>query len=240
MPAIQAQGITKRFRSITAVDRLDLVVEDGDMVGLLGPNGAGKTTTIMMLLGITEPDEGRVRLLGHSLPGERTRAIEQTNFWAAYLGLPGKMTVREILGVHADLYGAPRARISECIERFGIQDLLGRFPQQMSSGQKTLVGVARATVNRPRLLLLDEPTASLDPEIAERIRQTLIAIHQEERFTLLITSHNMTDIERMCRRVVFIARGRIVADDSPDELIARYGVADLEATFLEIAAEVRT
>jgi len=240
MPAILATNLVKEFRSVRAVDGIDLRVENGDIVGLLGPNGAGKTTTIMMLLGITEPDQGTVALLGHPLPAERTEAIEQTNFWASYLGLPQKMTVREILNVHADLYGAPRARIAECVERFEIGDLLGRFPQQMSSGQKTLVGVARAMVNRPRLLILDEPTASLDPEIAERIRRVLLQFHAEERFALLITSHNMTDIVRLCRRVVFIGRGRIVADDSPADLIARYGVADLEQTFLSIAEEVRT
>lgn len=236
---IQATGLTKIFRDVRAVDGIDLCVERGDIVGLLGPNGAGKTTTIMMLLGITEPDAGEVRLLGHRLPGGRTRAIEDTNFWAAYLGLPGKMTVREILRVHADLYGAAYPRIGVCVERFGIGDLLGRFPMQLSSGQKTLVGVARALVNRPRLLILDEPTASLDPEIADRIRRALMELHAEDRFTLLITSHNMRDIEHLCRRVVFIGNGRIVADDSPDELVARYGAADLEATFLEIAAEVR-
>ena len=240
MFAIQATGLQKRFKDVHAVAGLDLFVDPGDIVGLLGPNGAGKTTTIMMLLGITEPDAGEITLLGHRFPGERTEAIEKTNFWASYLGLPGKMTVREILHLHADLYGAPYSRIDECVERFGIGDLLKRFPMQMSSGQKTLVGVARALVNHPRLLILDEPTASLDPEIADRIRTALLEMHAEDRFALLITSHNMTDIERLCRRVVFIAAGRIVADDSPADLVARYGVADLEATFLSIAAEART
>jgi ABC-2 type transport system ATP-binding protein len=240
MYAIEARGLSKKFKDVQAVNDVDLVVESGDIVGLLGPNGAGKTTTIMMLLGITEADSGTVRILGRALTERRSAAIERTNFWASYLGLPAKMTVREILRVHADLYGAPRAAVNECVERFGLEHLLGRFPMQMSSGQKTLVGVARAIVNRPDLLILDEPTASLDPEIADTIRRTLLDLHAEHRFALLITSHNMTDIERLCRRVVFIGRGRVVADESPAELVARYGAADLEATFLSIAAEVRT
>jgi ABC-2 type transport system ATP-binding protein len=240
MHAIEALGLRKTFKDVVAVDGIDLVVDDGDIVGLLGPNGAGKTTTIMMLLDITKPDRGSVSLLGHPLPAQRSRAITRTNFWASYLGLPAKMTVREILHVHADLYGAPRRAVADVIERFGIGHLLARFPIQMSSGQKTLVGVARALVNRPDLLILDEPTASLDPEIADKIRRTLLELHAERRFALLITSHNMTDIEKLCRRVVFVGRGRVVADDSPAELVARYGVADLEETFLSIAAEVRT
>jgi len=239
MLAIEARGLEKTFADVRAVDGIDVLVERGEICGLLGPNGAGKTTTIMMLLGITEPDAGTVSLLGHALPRRRTDAIARTNFWASYLGLPSKMTVREILRVHTDLYGASRARAADVVERFSIGELLGRFPQQMSSGQKTLVGVARAMVNEPDLLILDEPTASLDPEIAERIRQTLLTMHRERPFSLLITSHNMTDIERLCRRVVFIGHGRIVADDSPAELMARYGVTDLEETFLEIAAAVR-
>lgn len=239
MHAITTSGLSKSFKGVRAVDSIDLVVDDGDVVGLLGPNGAGKTTTIMMLLGITTPDEGTVEILGHRYPHQRTAAIERTNFWASYLGLPSKLTVREILDVHCDLYGAPRSRMDDVIERFGIEALLKRFPQSMSSGQKTLVGLARSLLNRPALLFLDEPTASLDPEIADRIRKALAEAHREYGLTLLITSHNMADIERLCRRVVFIGAGRIVADGSPAEITARYEVADLEAAFLSIAEEVR-
>jgi ABC-2 type transport system ATP-binding protein len=238
MHAINATGLTKRFNGVRAVDGIDLAVDDGDVVGLLGPNGAGKTTTIMMLLGITTPDAGEVRILGHRLPDERAVAIAQTNFWASYLGLPGRLTVAELLEVHADLYGAPHDRIDEVVERFGISHLLKRFPSKMSSGQKTLVGLARCMVNSPRLLVLDEPTASLDPDIAERIRRNLTELQRQDGFAMLITSHNMYDIERLCRRVVFIGAGRIVADGSPAELTAHYGTADLEATFLEIASQM--
>ena len=248
MYAIEAVGLRKRFRNrgreaaerwTQAVDGVDLRVEEGDVVALLGPNGAGKTTTLMMLLGVTEPDEGKVRLLGHPLPEERTRALEQTNFTASYIGMPYRVRVREILRVYATLYGARRGRVDEVVEKLGLGDFLERYSSQLSSGQRTLVGLTKALISEPRLLVLDEPTASLDPEVAERVRRVLREEHAERRFTLLVTSHNMADIERLCRRVIFIARGHVVADGSPTEIAARYGVADLEQTFLEIATEAR-
>ena len=240
MYAIDAVGLSKTFRSTRAVDAVDLRVEAGDIVGLLGPNGAGKTTTIMMLLGITEPDAGEVTLLGHPLPRERTQALERTNFTASYVGMPDRMRVVEILDVFAGIYRAPRGRIDEVVELFGLGELRKRTITQLSSGQRTLLGLAKAMLNRPDLLFLDEPTASLDPEVAQRIREILLAIHRERPFTLLITSHNMSDVERLCRRVVFLAGGRVVADGSPAEIVARYGAEDLEGTFLSIASGVRS
>lgn len=239
MYAIEAKGLTKSFRRVPAVDGLDLFIEEGDVVALLGPNGAGKTTTLMMLLGITEPDAGEVRLLGHRLPRGRALALTQTNFTASYIGMPHRIRVREILDVFCGLYGVPRGRIDHVVSLLGIETFLDRSISQLSSGQKTLVGLAKSLVNRPRLLVLDEPTASLDPEVAKRIREVLAEVRADEGFTLLITSHNMAEIERMCRRVVFMAHGKVVADGSPAEVAARYGVEDLEETFLSIAAEVR-
>jgi ABC-2 type transport system ATP-binding protein len=236
MYAIEARGLTKTFKNFRAVDGIDVLVESGDVVGLLGPNGAGKTTTIMMLLGITEPDAGDVRLLGHPLPAERTQALQRVNFWASYLGLPGRMRVREVLDIYRQLYGASKARAAEVAELLGLGPLLGRFTTELSSGQKTLIGLAKSLVNRPSLLVLDEPTASLDPEVATRVRDVILALHAEEKFTLLITSHNMDEIERLCRRVVFIANGRTVADGSPSEIATQFGAEDLEETFLTIAA----
>jgi ABC-2 type transport system ATP-binding protein len=239
MYAIEAMGLSKSFNGVRAVDGIDLMVDTGDVVALLGPNGAGKTTTLMMLLGITEPDAGRIRLLGHPLPGERTQALERTNFTASYLDLPDSMRVRQILEVYGDIFGAARGRMTELAELFGIAHLLGRHKAQISSGQKTLIGLVKALLNRPDLLVLDEPTASLDPEVAARIRQILMDVHREERFTMLVTSHNMAEIERMCRRAVFLAGGRVVADGSPADIASRYGARDLEDTFLSIAQEAR-
>ena len=237
MLAIHATGLIKTFDDIRAVDGVDLEVEEGQIVGLLGPNGAGKTTTIFMLLGITEPDAGSVRLLGHRMPEERSVALVRCNFAATYLDLPYRMTVREILTVTCDLYGAPHSRVDEMAELFGVDKLMHRMSKDMSSGQRTLVVLARALLNRPRLLVLDEPTASLDPAVAQRVREVLRRIHAEDGSTILMTSHNMADIERMCSRVAFISKGRIVADDSPAGLIAHFGTQTLEETFLSVAAD---
>jgi ABC-2 type transport system ATP-binding protein len=237
--AIEATGLTKSFQRVRAVDGLDLTIDEGDVVALLGPNGAGKTTTIMMLLGITEPDAGTIRLLGHPLPTERAAALQQANFMASYVSLPSDMRVRHHLWVFADIYGVPRSRVEEVAELFDITNLLGRMTNQVSSGQRTLVGLAKSLLNRPRLLVLDEPTASLDPEVGTRVREVLMREREREGFTVLVTSHNMSEIERLCRRVVFLAHGRVVADGSPAEIVDRYGREDLEGTFLTIAEEVR-
>ena len=248
MYAIEAIGLRKGFKNkgrdaesgwTQAVDGVDLRVEEGDIVALLGPNGAGKTTTLMMLLGVTEPDEGSVSLLGHRLPEGRTAALEQTNFTAAYVGLPYKVRVREILDVFRTLYGTSRRRVDDLVEQLRLGDFLDRYASQLSSGQRTLVGLAKSLMSDPRLLVLDEPTASLDPEVSERVRHVIRTEHERRSFTLLVTSHNMADIERLSRRVVFLAQGRIVADGSPAEIHARYDTTDMEQTFLKIAGEVR-
>ena len=239
MLAIHATGLIKSYDDTRAVDGVDLAVEEGDIVGLLGPNGAGKTTTIMMLLGLIEPDAGMVRLLGRRIPEERTSALEEANFTASYVGMPDRMQVREILWVFAGIYGASRRRVDELIELFDLGPFAKRTVSQLSSGQRTLLGLAKSLLNRPRLLFLDEPTASLDPAISQHIREILLDVHREDRFTLLITSHNMSDIERLCRRVIFMGGGRIVADGSPTEIVERYGAEDLEGTFLSIASEER-
>jgi ABC-2 type transport system ATP-binding protein len=237
--AIEAIGLSKSFRGVRAVDGVDLLVEAGDVVALLGPNGAGKTTTLMMLLGITDPDAGRVRLLGHAIPEDRSRAMEHVSFTATYAQPPGDLRVRQFLRVFAEIYGVPPARANHIMEVVGITELSGRMGMLLSSGQKTLVGLAKALLNRPRLLILDEPTASLDPEVAARMRRILMDQQAEEGFTMLITSHNMAEIERLCGRVLFLARGRIVADGTPAEVAARYGDRDLESAFLSMAEEAR-
>jgi len=234
--AIEATGLTKSFKDTTAVDGIDLLVEEGELVAMLGANGAGKTTTLMMLLAVTEPDAGEIRLLGHRLPDERVRALEQVSFAASYLDMPYRMTVKQVLEIAARIYDAPRSRVGHVAELFGVERFMKRTRAQLSSGQKTLVGLARALVNRPRLLILDEPTASLDPDVAQRVRETLRRVQAEEGLTLLVTSHNMHDVERLCRRVVFLSRGRIVADGSPGEIAAHFGSDSLEDTFVKVAS----
>ncbi|MGZ4109273.1 MAG: ABC transporter ATP-binding protein [Actinomycetota bacterium] len=239
MYAIEARGLRKSFNGTRAVDGLDLVVEEGEVTAILGPNGAGKTTTLMMLLGMTEPDAGSVSLLGHPLPRERSIALEKTNFTASYVSPPGDVRVKHYLWVFAQMYGVPRERSREVLDLLRIGELYDRKTTDLSSGQRTLVGLAKALLNRPRLLILDEPTASLDPEVGAMVRSVLQQEQERDGFTILLTSHNMTEVERLCRRVVFLARGRAVADGPPAEIAARYEREDLEGTFLSIAEEAR-
>ena len=239
MYAIEARNLRKSFDGVRAVDGLDLLIEEGEVVAILGPNGAGKTTTLMMLLGMTEPDFGTVRLLGHPLPAERSLALEKANFTASYVSPPGDVRVRHYLWVFAQMYGVPRERAREVLELLRIGDLYDRKTTDLSSGQRTLVGLAKALLNRPRLLVLDEPTASLDPEVGASVRAILLEEQRRERFTILLTSHNMTEVERLCSRVIFLARGRAVADGPPADIAARYEREDLEGTFLSIAEEAR-
>jgi ABC-2 type transport system ATP-binding protein len=235
---VRASGLVKRFRGEVAVGGVDLVVRAGEHVALLGPNGAGKTTTLFMLLGVVTPDAGFVDLLGHRLPEGRTRALAQVGFAAGYLPLAERMRVREFLRMYADLYGVSRATdaIDEALTRFGIGHLASSLGTELSSGQRTLVGIVKATLHRPRLLVLDEPTASLDPEVALRVRNGLLDLARTEGSTLLVTSHDMSEVERLCERVVFLARGRVVADGTPSEVIASFGRSGLEDVFLHLAA----
>jgi ABC-2 type transport system ATP-binding protein len=235
---VRASGLVKRFRGEVAVGGVDLEVRAGEHVALLGPNGAGKTTTLFMLLGVVTPDAGFVDLLGHRLPEGRTRALAQVGFAAGYLPLAERMRVREFLRMYADLYGIAQAAdaIDEALTRFGIDHLASSLGTELSSGQRTLVGIVKATLHRPRLLVLDEPTASLDPEVALRVRNGLLDLAHSEGSTLLVTSHDMSEVERLCDRVVFLAHGRVVADGSPAEVIASFGRSGLEDVFLHLAA----
>ena len=240
-PALEARGLVKDYRRGRAVDGVDLVVEQGERVALLGPNGAGKTTTLLMCLGVVEPDGGEVVVLGHRLPRERQAAALRTGFAAGYLPLPERLRVREFLGLYADLYGVedPKRAIAEGLDRFGIGHLQRAMGTELSSGQKTLVGIVKATLHRPSLLVLDEPTASLDPDVALRVRTGLTALCEETGAALLVTSHDMREVERLAHRVVFVLGGRVVADGTPEAVAARYERADLEGVFLHLAEESR-
>jgi ABC-2 type transport system ATP-binding protein len=234
---LDARGLVKAYKRTTAVDGVDLTVAPGERVALLGPNGAGKTTTLLMLLGAILPDAGSVEVLGHPLPKERSRAMEGVGFAAGYLPLPERLKVKEVLGVFANLYGIedPAARIAADLERFRIAHLADAMATELSSGQRTLVGIVKATLHRPQLLVLDEPTASLDPDVADQVRVGVERMCNETGAALLVTSHNMTDVERVCERVVFLAAGRVVANGTPDEVIRTFGRGNLEEVFLHLA-----
>ncbi|MGI8661607.1 MAG: ABC transporter ATP-binding protein [Acidimicrobiales bacterium] len=234
-----ARALRKEFGAVRAVDGIDLTVRAGERVGLLGPNGAGKTTTLLMLLGAITPDAGTIDILGNRLPRHRSAAMQSVGFVAGYLPLPDRLRVHEALSIFAGFYGLSRvdgvAAIDRGLERFRITSLAGRMCMELSSGQRTLVGIVKAALHEPRLLVLDEPTASLDPDVALRVRTGLLELCASDGTALLVTSHNMLEVERLCERVVFVAGGKVVADGSPDEVAARFGHGDLESVFLHLA-----
>jgi len=234
---LDARGLVKAYKRTTAVDGVDLTVAPGERVALLGPNGAGKTTTLLMLLGAILPDRGTVEVLGHPLPAERSAAMEGVGFAAGYLPLPERLRVHEVLRVFANLYGIaePAPLVDEALERFHIAHLRDAMATELSSGQRTLVGIVKATLHRPQLLVLDEPTASLDPDVAEQVRSGVQRQCDDTGAALLVTSHNMTDVERICERVVFLIGGHVVADGSPADVLQQYGRDNLEEVFLHLA-----
>jgi ABC-2 type transport system ATP-binding protein len=235
-----ARGLRKRFGDVQAVDGVDLTVRAGERVGLLGPNGAGKTTTLLMLLGATLPDEGTIEIAGHRLPKYRSQAMEHVGFAAGYLPLPDKQRVREALELFGNLYGIadPRPAVDAALERMRIPHLADRMCMELSSGQRTLVGICKAILHHPDLLVLDEPTASLDPDVASRVRTGLLDLNRDVGTAILVTSHDMLEVERLCERVVFIAGGRIVADGDPSTVAAQFGHGSLEGVFLQLAGSL--
>jgi ABC-2 type transport system ATP-binding protein len=237
MAILDVHDVSKRFGAVTAVDGVSFRVGPGEVVGLLGPNGAGKTTTLHMVLGLVTPDAGEVRLFGEPLAADRPALLGRLNFAAGYIHLPGQLTVEENLRVFAHLYGVRDVpgRVAALLDELELGELRRRQVRLLSSGQQTRVQLAKALVNQPELLVLDEPTASLDPDIGDRVRALLLRVVRDSGRAMLITSHNMREIERMCDRVHFVAAGRIVATGSAGELAARYGVDDLEAVFLRVA-----
>ncbi|MCI0754460.1 ABC transporter ATP-binding protein [Teichococcus vastitatis] len=235
--AIQAEGLTKRYGENLAVDALSFTLPRGATWGLLGGNGAGKSTTIAMLLGLLVPSAGTVRVLGHDMARDRFAALARMNFSSPYVALPHRLSVAENLRVYAHLYDVPRAeaRIAELAAALQLEEILHRPAGQLSAGQKTRVALAKALVNRPELLLLDEPTASLDPDTGDWVRSWLERYQAESGCAILLASHNMAEVERLCGHVLMLKRGRIVDQGSPSELAARFGRDNLEEVFLDIA-----
>lgn len=237
MYPLHATGLVKTYRRGRAVDGVDLTVTAGERVALLGPNGAGKTTTLLMCLGAITPDAGTVTILGHRLPEQRTAAMTRLGFVAGYLPPASHLRVIEYLRLFGRLYGLrrPDAAARAGLERFGIPQLANSLATELSSGQKTLIGIVKAALHRPALIVLDEPTASLDPDVASRVRTGLRDLSENEGTALLVTSHNMLEVERLCERVVFLSAGRVVANGSAAEVAERFGGKDLEQVFLQLA-----
>lgn len=241
MDAIRVAALTKRYGDTLAVDAIDFTVPTGATVGLLGGNGAGKTTTIAMLLGLLVPTAGSIHVLGHDIARDRFAALARMNFSSPYVALPHRLKVAENLRVYGHLYDVAdtEQRIRELADELDLHDLLNRPAGQLSAGQKTRVALAKSLINRPELLLLDEPTASLDPDIGDLVRSRLEAYRAETGCTILLASHNMAEVERLCSFVLMMRKGRIVDRGSPRDLLDRYGRADLEEVFLDIARERR-
>lgn len=236
-PAIRVQSLTKVFGNVVAVDRLTFAVERGATTALLGGNGAGKTTTLSMMLGLLLPTSGTVDVLGVDMAHDRYRVLGRMNFSSPYVDLPRRLSVAENLTVYARLYGVAHARrtIEELAEDLGITAFLRRPLGELSAGQRTRVALAKALINRPEVLLLDEPTASLDPDSADWMRGYLEAFKRETGATILLASHNMAEVERLADDVVMLRSGRLVDQGAPDDLIARYGRQTMEEVFLDIA-----
>ncbi len=238
-PALELDRLSKRFGQVLAVDRLSMRVERGVAAGLLGVNGAGKTTTIAMILGLVVPSSGRACVFGEDMAAHRHRVLARMNFCSPYADLPRRLTGRQNLRVYADLYDVPnpRGRIAELARDLRLSAVIDQPTGKLSAGERTRLMLAKSLLNRPELLLLDEPTASLDPESADAIRSYLEDYRRREGATLLLASHNMAEVTRLCDEVFIIKQGRLVDQGSPGALVARYGRADLEEVFLHLSRD---
>jgi ABC-2 type transport system ATP-binding protein len=235
--AIEAAHLVKQYKKTLAVDDISFSIARGSITGLLGGNGAGKTTTIAMIMGLVLPTSGRVRVLGHEMPEQSAQVLGRMNFESPYVDMPMRLTVRQNLSIFGRLYAVKnlKRRIEELAYDLDLEDFLDRANGKLSAGQKTRVALAKALINQPELLLLDEPTASLDPDTADWVREHLETYRRTKNATILLASHNMFEVERLCDRVIILKRGRIEEDDSPEGIMARYSRATLEEVFLDVA-----
>jgi ABC-2 type transport system ATP-binding protein len=235
--AIDVAHLVKVYKTTRAVDDISFSIARGSITGLLGGNGAGKTTTIAMIMGLVLPTSGRIEVLGHPMPNESAEVLGRMNFESPYVDMPSRLTVRQNLKIFGRLYSVTDlpSRIEKLAADLDLGEFLDRPSGKLSAGQKTRVALAKALINRPELLLLDEPTASLDPDTADWIRQHLETYRKENGATILLASHNMLEVERLCDRVIIMKRGRIEDDDSPQQIMARYNRATMEEVFLDVA-----
>lgn len=235
--AIEVEHLVKVYKTTRAVDDVSFRVARGSITGLLGGNGAGKTTTIAMIMGLVLPTSGRIQVLGHPIPAESDAVRGRMNFESPYVDMPMRLTVRQNLTIFGKLYAVPdlRGRIAQLADDLDLNEFLDRANGKLSAGQKTRVALAKALINEPDLLLLDEPTASLDPDTADWVRRHLEDYCKRRGATILLASHNMLEVERLCDRVIIMKRGRIEDDDTPEQIMARYGRDTLEEVFLDVA-----
>jgi ABC-2 type transport system ATP-binding protein len=236
-PALSVSGLSKSYNGRRIVGPLDFALPAGSVTGLLGGNGAGKTTTIGMIMGLIEPTEGTIHVFGHDMAQARYEALGRMNFESPYVDLPHRLTVRQNLRIFGLLYDVAdlEAKIDALADDLALRDFLDRPTGRLSAGQKTRAAIAKALLNDPQLLLLDEPTASLDPDTADWVRTRLETHRHTHNCAILLASHNMAEVERLCDRVLMLKNGVIVDDAAPTALIARYGRATLEEVFLDIA-----
>jgi len=235
---IQVKNISKKFDSLIAVDDISFEIESNKTLGLLGPNGCGKTTSIGMMLGLITPTSGNILIDGMEfVPKNRIKLLSLMNFASPYIELPKKLTVKENLEVYARLYGVKEVhhRTNEMIEDLNLQNFLNKKTGELSSGQKNRVALAKSLINKPKLLFLDEPTASLDPDVGDFVRAYIERYKKNNTLTILLASHNMKEVERLCDEIIMMKQGQIVDSGTCDELIEKHGRKNLEDTFLKIA-----
>ncbi|MGA1115706.1 MAG: ABC transporter ATP-binding protein [Opitutales bacterium] len=238
-PILQVQGLTKKFQSKLAVDSLTFSLPRGSIVGLLGGNGAGKTTTLSMLLGLLEPTSGKIQLFGNNFVRNRHSVLHRMNFCSPYVDLPQRLTVMENLRVFARLYGVRDSAktIARLVEDFRLLELKDQPIRRLSSGQKTRVSLAKALINSPDFLLLDEPTASLSPDVSKWIRQQLADYRERTGATILFASHDMREVELLCDQVMMMCQGQLIEQGSPKELMETHHRSSLEEVFLALNEE---
>jgi len=236
-PVLQVTHVSKRFGEFVAVDDISFVINPGEILGVLGPNGAGKTTTIQMLLGLITPSAGSIHMFGMDLATHREAILQHANFSSTYIALPQSLTVEENLWVVARLYGLSDIgrRVDDIVKKLEMEDFRTMVTRHLSSGQLTRLTLAKAFLTEPKILFLDEPTASLDPDIAHKIRALLKEERRSSGLSMLYTSHNMREMEEMSDRIIFLQKGRIVAEGTAQEIVRRFGEEDLEEVFLTLA-----
>ena len=236
---IEINELSKKFRNISAVKNINFKINKGTIVGLLGPNGSGKSTTIGMILGLIKPSSGTVIINGQNIEKYRTHLLEKMNFISPYVELPKKLTVEENLEVYGRLYGVKnlKDKISDLMKKLNLTEFSKRKTGELSSGQKNRISLAKALVNDPEILLLDEPTASLDPDVGDYIRGYIENYASNNGATILLASHNMNEVERLCHEVLMMKNGEIIDKGKCDDLVNKHGRKNLEEVFLKIARE---